>query len=217
MHPASTPHTTIWHAITSLGDSALLLPLIIWIALWLAWPPPRWRDAIRWLVAVALCGGGVALSKLLFMAWGIGPPGLDYTGFSGHTALSLLVWPSLGCLLATGRPVRRQHVVAVAGGIVGACVGMSRLALKVHSASEVWMGAALGMVVAAWFLHGLVRSREESRKVPMRRIALLGGVALAIGLLCYGRVFPSQYMLKELALWMSGHSSVFTRHAAANT
>jgi hypothetical protein len=208
---------TIWHAITSLGDSALLLPLIAWITLWLAWSPPRRRDAARWLGAVALCGGGVALSKLLFMAWGIGPPGLDYTGFSGHTALSLLVWPSLGYLLANGRPARHQLVAAVSGGMMGACVGMSRLALKVHSASEVWMGAVLGIAVAVWFLHRLILPLGEPRVISRRRTALLGGVVLAIGLLCYGRVFPSQYALKELALWMSGHSSVFTRRPNADT
>jgi membrane-associated phospholipid phosphatase len=204
-----------WHAITSLGDSALLLPLVAWITIWLSWPPPRWHDVARWLVAVTLCGGGVAVSKLLFMAWAIGPPGLDYTGFSGHTALSLLAWPSLACLLAGGRSSRGQAIATLAGGLVGACVGMSRLALKVHSPSEVWMGAALGVAVAAWFLHRLIQSRPVRSDRSAWRIAVLGGVALAIGVLCYGRVFPSQYMLKELALWMSGHSSVFTRRGDA--
>ncbi len=215
--PARVPGVTTWHAITSLGDSALLLPLIAWIAIWLLWPPSRWRDLTRWLLAVALCGGGVALSKLLFMAWGIGPPGLDYTGISGHTALSLLVWPSLTCLLAGGRAARRQLIAALLGGVVGACVGISRLALKVHSPSEVWMGAVLGVAIAVWFLRGLVRSRPALPDVSGWRIALFCGVALAIGVLCYGRVFPSQYVLKELALWISGHSDVFTRRGDVET
>lgn len=196
----------MWHAITSFGDSALLLPLIAWMTLVLALPAQR-RDAFRWVFAAIACGGAVALSKLMFMAWGIGPPGLDYTGFSGHTALSVLTWPSLAALLVRRMRGPLAWIAIAAGACLGIAVGISRLALEVHSVSEVIMGATLGAVVAAWFIHGLRRGND----VPTTQAWLLGAGTVVIWLVFYGRVFPSQHLLKDIAMWVSGHSHVFTR------
>jgi membrane-associated phospholipid phosphatase len=202
---------TMWTAITSLGDSAILLPLIAWIAVCLLLPPPYWRDGRRWLIAVALCGGSVVLSKLLFMAWGIGPPGLNYTGFSGHTALALLVWPSLaGVLARDARSPVRTTAVAL-GVLIGVGVGISRCVLKVHSQSEVWLGGILGAAVVAWFLAGLARSGKVPQNRNIWRLAMLVVGAIAIGWGCYGRVFPSQHLLQDIVPWLSGHPTIFTR------
>jgi membrane-associated phospholipid phosphatase len=200
----------MWHAITSFGDSALLLPLIAWMTLVLAIAPHR-RDAIRWIVAAVACGGTVAFSKLIFMAWGIGPPGLDYTGISGHTALSVLTWPSLAALLV--RKVRGPLAwIAIAlGACLGLLVGLSRLALEVHSVSEVIMGALLGAIVATWFIRGLNRTDA----LPTWHTLALGLGVIALWLVFYGRVFPSQHLLKDIAMWVSGHSHVFTRRPHA--
>ncbi|MGN6480352.1 phosphatase PAP2 family protein [Luteibacter sp.] len=200
----------MWHAITSFGDSALLLPLIAWMTLVLAFAPHR-RDAIRWVVAAIACGGAVAFSKLIFMAWGIGPPGLDYTGISGHTALSVLTWPSLAALLV--RKVRGPlaWIAIAAGACLGLLVGLSRLALEVHSVSEVIMGALLGAIVATWFIHGLNRTDA----LPTWHALLLGMGVIALWLVFYGRIFPSQHLLKDIAMWVSGHSHVFTRRPHA--
>lgn len=200
----------MWHHITSFGDSALLLPLITWIGVVLALAPSK-RDALRWGVAAIACGGIVALSKLLFMAWGIGPPGLDYTGLSGHTALSVLTWPCFSALLVRhARPPFRWFAVA-AGACLGVAVGISRLALEVHSVSEVIMGAALGALVAAWFIQGM---KPHDASHPWHA-ALLGIGAVVLWLVFYGRVFPSQHLLKDIAIWVSGHSHVFTRRLHA--
>ena len=200
-----------WHAITAFGDSALLLPLIAWMGLCLLVPPLRVRDARRWAVAVVFAGGIVCLSKLLFMGWGVGPAELDYTGFSGHTTLALLVWPSLAALLARdGTLLVRRGAIALAT-CLGVAVAVSRLALKVHSPSEVVLGAVLGVAVMAWFVRGVAPQAELP--APRRRhVALLLGLgALAITVACHGRVFPSQHILKDIAQWLSGHGEVFTR------
>ncbi|NII54970.1 phosphatase PAP2 family protein [Luteibacter sp. SG786] len=202
---------TIWMAITALGDSAVLLPLMGWMAICLGLPPPYRRDGWRWLVAAALCGGCVALSKLLFMAWGVRPPGLDYTGFSGHTALAILVWPALAALLSRGWR-HAGHPAAIAFGLLlGLAVGVSRLVLRFHSPSEVWLGAALGAAVAFWFLRGLSSPRATPGAPDGPWRAVLGCGALAILALCYGRVFPSQHLLQDMAVWLSGHRAAFTR------
>jgi len=196
----------MWPAITRFGDSALLLPLIAWMTLVLAMAPQR-RDALRWAAAAVVCGGTVALSKLLFMAWGIAPPGLDYTGFSGHTALSVLTWPSLAAVLTLGARRYTAWLGITLGALLGIAIGISRLALEVHSVSEVLMGAALGASVAAWFIHGI---RRAAPPPPWQRLALATG-CIVIWFVFYGRVFPSQHLLKDIAMWVSGHAHVFGR------
>jgi membrane-associated phospholipid phosphatase len=200
-----------WHAITAFGDSAMLLPLVVWTGLCLVMPPRRVRDARRWVVAVGVAGGIVCLSKLLFMGWGVGPADLDYTGFSGHTTLALLVWPSLAALLARdAEPVVRRGAIALATGL-GAAVAVSRLVLKVHSPSEVALGAVLGIAVMAWFVRGLAPAGDIPVPRHRRAALLLGLGTLAIVVACHGRVFPSQHILKDIAQWLSGHGDVFTR------
>lgn len=202
---------TLWQAITSFGDSALLLPLIIWTGLSLLLPSPRWRDAWRWAFAVAAAGGIVCLSKLLFMAWGIGPPGLNYTGFSGHTTLAILVWPSLAALLTRDATPNARRIALAIGCVIGTGVAISRLVLKVHSPSEVWLGAALGILVMTWFVRGVRPTGLAWKSHGRQRVLLLALGAIALFGLCYGRVFPSQHVLKDVALWLSGHRDVFTR------
>jgi membrane-associated phospholipid phosphatase len=200
----------MWHHVTGFGDSALLLPVIAWMALVLALAP-RKRDVVRWVIAAVACGGTVAFSKLLFMAWGIGPPGLDYTGLSGHTALSMLTWPSLAAVLMRRRGRLARWLAVAAGAFLGIAVGISRLALEVHSLSEVIMGAVLGAMVAAWFIRGL--ARDESG--PSWHALLLGAGCVIAWFVFYGRVFPSQHVLKDVAMWVSGHAHVFTRRPHA--
>jgi len=202
---------TFWQAVTSLGDSALLLPVIVWMAACQVAVAPYRRDGWRWIVTAVACGGMVSLSKLLFMAWGVAPAGIDYTGFSGHTALAITVWTAFGAL--AGRGMRWRILPIAAGALLGIAVGASRLALKVHSPSEVWLGALLGAIVAAWFVVGMSKAAPTDRRATAWRLTLLGGT-LAIGLVCYGRVFPSQHLLQDIALWLSGHGQVFTRTPA---
>ena len=82
--------------------------------------------------------------KLAFMGWGIGIRELDFTGFSGHSALSASIWPVMMWLL-TGRfstAVRKTAVLS--GYALALLIGYSRTAIHVHSVSEVISGLALG-------------------------------------------------------------------------
>lgn len=198
---------TIWHNLTSAGDSAVLLPLIAWISVWLIVPAQTRRDGWRWLLAVAVCGGVVTLSKLLFMAWDVGLPGLDYTGYSGHSALSALVWPSVAALLARRGGLTVQLAAIGVGVVLALGIAVSRIVLKAHSASEVLLGFTLGLTIAGW----LVLARPVAQRASPRAIALLAGVSLLLVLTFYGRVFPSQHYLKQIALTISGREQVFRR------
>lgn len=200
----------LWNALTAAGDSAVLLPLIGWITLWLMIPAATRRDGWRWVLAVTLCGGGVTLSKLLFMGWNIGIPGLDYTGLSGHSAMSMMVWPTIAALLSR-RSDTRWRVLAIGSGVCLALgIAVSRVLLSAHSVSEVILGSGYGLLVCAGFL----RVQPAAQKVSPRAIALFAGMGLLIALICYGRVFPSQHILKQVAMELSGHDKVFSRSVA---
>lgn len=198
---------TIWLYLTSAGDSAVLLPLIAWITVWLFAPAGTRRDGWRWLVAVAVCGGIVTGSKLLFMGWHIGLPGLDYTGFSGHSAMSALVWPTVAALLASRGNVTTRTIAIGLGVLLALCVALSRVLLRVHSVSEVILGCSLGLATAGWFL----MASPVAQRASLRAVLLLAVVALLFIPPLYGRMFPSQHLLRKVALTLSGHEHIFHR------
>jgi hypothetical protein len=105
----------VWMHITALGDSSVTLPCISLIALWLLLSASKRGLAWRWLLLVVGVMALIATSKLAFMVWGIGSPRLDFTGLSGHAAMSALVWPALLGLLA-GRGGNAWRGCAVALG-----------------------------------------------------------------------------------------------------
>ena len=78
-----------------------------------------------------------------FMGWGIGIRELDFTGFSGHSALSASIWPVMMWLL-TGRFSTAVRKTAVLSGYALALLIGYSPAIHVHSVSEVISGLALG-------------------------------------------------------------------------
>ncbi len=192
---------------TSAGDSAVLLPLIVWIALWLVVPAETRHDGLRWALAVCACAGGVVLSKLLFMGWGIGLHGLDYTGFSGHSAMSMLVWPTTAALLTRRARLTWRAINIGLGVLLALGIAVSRVVLRAHSVSEVILGSGYGLLICAVLLW----EQPATQKISARAIALFAGMGMLIALTCYGRVFPSQHILKRVALELSGHDKAFMR------
>lgn len=200
--PANT-----WHAFTWLGDSALMLPLSLLLALGLLVSRDGRRAAFAWCLAFGAGGGLILLSKLAFMGWGIGSARWDFTGFSGHTAIGTSVWSVL-LWLACARGSPRTRVLAVgAGWCLGATIGVSRLALHAHSVSEVVAGLLLGMAVSLCFLW-LARRRAPPR-LPW--VAWLGGLLLPLLFLSPGRPAPTQGLLETMAIRLAGIERPFTR------
>src|SRR5579859_2618182 len=125
-----------WAGLTDFGDSAAMLPAAGLIAAWLA-ASRAWQQAALWCSGFALLSLLVALSKLAFLGWGIGSEALDFTGISGHTALAVSVF-SVGAAVSLGDRRRALRLAGAAlGALIGVAIGLSRLALHVHSVSEV--------------------------------------------------------------------------------
>ena len=192
------PGRQAWIHVTALGDSAVTLPCIGLIALWLLLSAATRGLAWRWLLLAAGVATVVAISKLAFMVWGVSLPGLDFTGLSGHSAMAALVWPALLGLLA-GRGGKAWRLCgATLGALLAAAVAWSRVVLHAHSVSEALLGYALGAAFALWLLW---RHGREWRLAWSPLLALLP--LLLVLPFVYGRHFPSQDILVTIARHMA--------------
>ncbi len=195
-----------WVHLTALGDSAVLLPVAVLLAVWLLIQRASRRHGLWWLLLLAGCIGGVAVSKLAYMGWGLHPPGLDFVGLSGHCALSFLIWPTVAALLAArARPLWRGSAVAL-GALLALGISVSRLAVDAHTPSEAALGALWGALFGALFLWITRHSPRLRGRAGWAAFGLLLPV-----LLMYGRVLPSNRILAGVARTISGHARIYTR------
>jgi membrane-associated phospholipid phosphatase len=198
---------SFWQAITWFGDSGFLLPTALLIALWLFVDTSSRAVAAQWVLLFGACGFIVMLSKIAFMGWGLGSASLNFTGFSGHTALATSVWPVL-LWVATSRLRPRPRLAAAAmGWCLAVGIGMSRLALEVHSNSEVVAGALLGTLASMSFLW---LQRSAPLQLWGKRWMLLGAAGLMAALM-HGRPAPTQGALEVLSARLAGIDKPFTR------
>jgi undecaprenyl-diphosphatase len=138
--------------ITALG-SITVLGLLIVLAFALLASLRRWTEA---LLLVGGAGGGLAISQGLKRVFERERPDLVYRAVeavnasfpSGHAMLSAVVFLTLGVLAARFADKRRVKVLAVVAAVlVSLLVGLSRIYLGVHWASDVLAGWCVG---AAW-------------------------------------------------------------------
>ena len=138
--------------ITALG-SVTVLSLLILLAFALLVSLRRWAEA---LMLVGGAGGGLLISQTLKLVFGRERPDLVYRAVeavnasfpSGHAMLSAVVFLTLGVLAARFADKRRVKVLAVGAAVlVSLLVGLSRVYLGVHWASDVLAGWCVG---AAW-------------------------------------------------------------------
>jgi len=202
-------NTEFWWRLTAFGDSAIILPLAALLVVWLCARRKSKRSGWLLVSAVLVDGGVVAASKVLYMAWGVHPPGMNFIGLSGHSAMAFLFWPALGAIVAAQwRRLPRWPGIA-AGGVLAACVAASRLGLGVHSPSEVLLGSLWGAVVAASYLW-LARDAAITRRRYGRLLLLLLIPPL---LLARQFSFPSNRILAYAAEQLAGHGAIYTRPA----
>ncbi|MDU6412278.1 MAG: phosphatase PAP2 family protein [Yersiniaceae bacterium] len=196
-----------WHWLTYFGDSMLLLPCAALILLLLLANPETRRATWQWMLLFGIAGGLVCLSKLAFMGWGIGSRRFDFTGFSGHSALSSSIWPVLMWML-TGRMPRPVRIGAITAGYVLAFfVGYSRLVIHVHSPAEVVAGLALGFTISTTFL--MLQTSATVPRLSYGQLAM--ALVVPLFLINTGKVAPTQGLLERIAVAISPATRAFTR------
>ncbi|PJL44909.1 phosphoesterase PA-phosphatase [Stenotrophomonas maltophilia] len=166
-----------WRTLSALGDSRWLLPMALVLLITL--PRTDARLKWRWLLAIAVTAGVTLASKLAFMGWGIGIESAHFTGFSGHAAMSSVIYPVVGVLLA-GPGKRARTIGLVIGLLLATAVAWSRIPLHVHSLSEAIAGLVLGLGFSGWALRAALPSGRPTALVVA--VAMFAGMFLPITL-----------------------------------
>ncbi|MGB9096405.1 phosphatase PAP2 family protein [Erwinia sp.] len=197
----------IVHILTYFGDSMLLIPTAVIMAILITWKNSDRRAVWYWALAFCAAGAIVSLSKIAFLGYGIGSARYNFTGFSGHSAMSATLWPVMLWLLS-GRfkPAWRTCAVVV-GYLIPLMVGASRLVLNYHSTSEVIAGLILGFTLSTAFLVSQRRSELQGFSTAQLCLALL----LPLLLMSHGRIATTQQFLQRLSVQIAGVDHAWTR------
>ena len=196
-----------WHFLTFFGDSMLLLPTAFILFLVLLSSAATRRAGWQWGFIFGGVGAIVCASKLAFIGWGIGSAEYDFTGFSGHSALSASIWPAFLWLISAGsRPLLRRIVVLL-GYLLPLAIGWSRLVIHVHSTSEVVTGLILGLSASTLFL--LLQRRSSPPRLGAVKTLIL--LALPVLLMGHRQPAPTQSLLEKIAVTLADRERPYTR------
>ncbi len=175
--------------LSDFADQAVILPLVLAtaLALWLG----GWRrGACAWLLVCCATLGAVGLTKLAVFALGPFPAIPLLLSPSGHTASAGLVYGGLIGLLFTG--TRPRHLVVIAAALA-AGIGLTRMALGLHTLADTLVGAAIGLAGAAVLeLTAGPRPDRFPRLLPI-------GFAVAVLLGFHGLRMPAEPWLRVVA------------------
>lgn len=194
-----------WLGITKLADTTMMLPLAALCTVWMGFGR-AWRMAFLWCLLFGLGLTLVAATKIAFIGWGIGIESLDFTGFSGHAMRTTAVMPVLFyILLQKSRSTTRISGVLF-GIALGVLIGISRLAVQVHSLSEVISGCILGALVSI----GFIWTSHTLPKPMLHRWLIVVSLMLLIPV-PMAKPAPTERWLKTISLSISGHDKPFER------
>lgn len=204
LHPSRM--MTFWESLSALGDSRALFPVATVLALFL---PASQRHLLRrWAVATIVVAATTLASKIAFMGWGFGLEHLDFTGISGHAAMSSTIYPVAFWLLASGRS-RHLKAWTVAGVALAIAIGCSRLPLRAHSPSEIIVGLGFGLAASTWVL--LHYGQAQGSILAVRgRTALLAIATATITPISLADL-NTHDLVKATAKTLSGRSQAFER------
>jgi len=196
---------TLWESLSALGDSRALLPLALILALFL---PATFRPLLwRWAAAIAVVASLTLASKIAFMGWGLGVKSLDFTGISGHAAMSSTLYPVVFWLLASGHN-RHPGAWAMAGAVLAMAIAWSRVPLRAHSLSEIIIGLGIGFAASLWVLRGL---HLPGKNPAVRAHAVLLAIAAAVAAPALLADLHTHDVVKATAKALSGRERALER------
>ncbi|GAA0517854.1 phosphatase PAP2 family protein [Tatumella terrea] len=196
-----------WKNLTYFGDSMLLLPTALLLAIFLFWKSQRWQTAFGWLLSFGVAGGLVSISKVMFLGFFLGSQSLNFTGFSGHTTLSSVLWPVVMWMISAGRQPWLRRTLITLGYLLPLAVGYSRLQLHAHSPSEVISGATLGALLSTGYL--LIQRHTRLDKVSLLQLVCFA--ALPAVIIFTGQPATTQQFLATLSARLAGIEKPYTR------
>jgi len=188
-----------WSQLLHLGDLSLTIPTGSAIAAWLL-AGRAWRAAVGWMLVFGLGLGLVAATKIAFMGWATGLPGLDFKAVSGHATGFAAVFPTV-CYLAThGRPARTRMLAAGSALALAAVVAAALVHAGEHTLAEAVAGWLIGTGV---FLCTVHLAGAEPAPPAGRALACAAFAFLATAWVL--RSAPLNYWMIKVALVLSGN------------
>ena len=178
--------------LTDFADQAVILPIVL--AIGIALLAQGWRrGAAAWALVVAATFATILALKLVFLACSASFGTADIRTPSGHVAAAAVVAGGLAALL-----VRRRAAVLPLAALAAIVIGISRLALGLHSPAEVGIGGAVGLA-GAWAL--LVLAGPPPQRLDARRVAV---IAAAVAVIFHGLHLPAEAHIRSTA-WRFAH------------
>lgn len=165
--------------ITEMGSVGVLLPLVIAVALWLAWRR-SWRTMGYWMAVTVVAE---VLVQLIKITMGRHRPMDLYVGVerfsfpSGHAVLSTVILGFAAFLMSKKQSRRARLLIGAATAITVTLIAFSRVYLGAHWLSDVIGGVSLGV---AWVALAamLYTHREVEEAFRPRALMLLVACAL---------------------------------------
>lgn len=173
--------------LTNLGSFPVVATAAVLISLFLRWWTQHWLRPAVLVCAVTITASVVYLMKI---AVGrarpatdilIGTPSLDYSFPSGHTTDGSVVWLAAAVLVALPLRRRTRRALMVAAGVlVAVIVGLTRVYLGYHWATDVIAGWCLAGAVVCVAGYVCTRATQRTTGVdPVRRDAELAPVVVS--------------------------------------
>jgi membrane-associated phospholipid phosphatase len=197
-----------WIELFHLGDLRLTFPVAAAIAAWL-FTAGAWRSACWWTLLYGLAMALVGSTKVAFLGWGAGLPGLGFKALSGHATAATSVFPMLCYLLAQRRNQALRTAAAGAGLALGAVVSIMLVLAGQHTLSEAVGGASLGALVS------LGSIRLASDLPAARPWQGMAGAVLVFALAALTiKSVPAGYLMARAAHALSGNGHLYRWYGA---
>jgi membrane-associated phospholipid phosphatase len=166
--------TSLAKALTWLGSSIVLWPVVVLAGLGLWRWRRHWLPAV--LPAVALAGAWVGSLLIKGLLDRPRPPVADrltvvhsWSYPSQHAAQALATWGMLALMLMAGRSARARVLLAVGAALIAFVVGLTRLYLGAHWMTDVLGGWALAGVWDGLLIICYLLAQQMAAASPQRQ------------------------------------------------
>jgi membrane-associated phospholipid phosphatase len=192
---------TLAHALTNLGDLAVLLPAAALFAAVL-WRTSSHAAALAFLRSLASSMSALFVLKMLFRSCGeawipelISP--------SGHTGNSIAVYGAIATVIGLQLAGWRRAGAFAVGAALPLAIGFTRVSLEYHTLAEVIVGGIVGCGALASFVISYCRLKRSRIN-----LVLLGSVLALSAFAAQGAQLPAEKMLRDWARYIRNETQV---------
>ncbi len=179
--------------ITDIGDSAVLSALVLTVCACFLIQGGR-REAGALFLSLIGTAAAIGVVKILFMGCGSSLRVYGLHSPSGHSALSFAVLGTFALVLRERLPGIYRYVPSVLLLSLAFTIALTRVLLRFHTAEEVVIGSAIGLLILLFIWRGLARSQPYPFNPKAAIIC-----AVVIVFMLHGIRLPAEDVIKLFA------------------